>query len=193
MTGGRKFILSALLLGLGFMTNAQITYSGTDEADAFLATGSAGNPVGSDLTGGNFGGAGILVVASAASVKGEFQSVLKFNVTNAVTLFNASFGAGNWHITAISLTLTSNYGTAGGQPNNAMNVAAPKFLASYFTNGLFHLTATGETNSPYQVQASSNLATANWQTIGTATADGGGLIQFEDTNHQTQRFYRLVH
>lgn len=311
MTGGRKFILSALLLGLGIMTNAQITYSGPDEADAFLATGSAGNPAGGDLTGWNFGGAGILVVASAASVKGEFQSVLKFSFTNAVTLFNTNFGAGNWRVAAISLTLTSNYGTAGVQPNNAifpvvaggnfviewladndwdegsgtpnqfsaagvtydslaellaggheilctniylppgnnvpvtyalplntnlvasvssggdatflfyaaddqigylfnaynygrgnepliqitatMTIAAPRFLAGYFTDGSFHLTATGQINSSYQVQATENLATTNWLTIGSAMSDGNGLIQFAETNHFAQRFYRLMH
>jgi hypothetical protein len=311
MTGGRKIIVGAALLGLGYMAKAQITYSGSDDADAFLATGSAGNPAGSDLTDGNFGGAGILVVASAASVKGEFQSLLKFNLTNAIAQFNTSFGAGNWRVTAISLTLTSNYGTAGVQPNNAifpvisggkfviewladndwtegtgtphlpttdgvtydslpellagareilctntylppgnnvpvtyalplttnllasvasggevtflffaaddqigylfnsynygrgnepliqitgtMNVAGPKFLAGCFTNGLFHLTAAGEKNATYQVQAGANLAANNWQTIGSATADGSGLIQFDDPANFPQRFYRLAH
>ena len=90
---------------------AQVTYTGTDYADAFLATGSSNNPEGTDLTGLNFGAAGTLVVAPAASVKGEFQSVLKFNLSNAVALFNTNYGAGNWIITGISLQLTSNYGT----------------------------------------------------------------------------------
>lgn len=304
-----------MLLCLGSITEAQITYTGTDYADAFLATGSPGNPEGADLTGLNFGGAGALVVAPAASVKGEFQSVLKFNLSNAVALFNTNYGVGNWTIAGISLELTGNYGTNGVQPNNAIfpaistgkfvtewlsdddwaegtgtpnlpttdgvtydsltnlpsgllfgaheilctntyvppgdnvpvtyalplnsslvtnvsgggdvtfllyaadnqigylfnsysygrgneplihvtaNLLPPIILSGCFTNGLFHLAGFGGMNLQYQVQASSNLGTTNWQTIGTATADGAGMIQFYDTTaaNQPQRFYRLTH
>ena len=263
------------------------------------------------MTGLNFGGAGTLVVAPAASVKGEFQSVIKFNLSNAVALFNTNYGAGNWTITDISLELTSNYGTGNVQPNNAifpvinggnfviewlsnddwvegtgtpnlpttdgvtydslpdllsgaheilctntysppgnnvpvtyalaahykprgrcvgrrrrdvsflrrrrpdwipvqllqlrtrqraadschrhLNAVRLKILSGYFTNGLFHLTGIGETNLQYQVQANSDLTTTNWQTIGTATADSTGMIQFDDptVTNQPQRFYRL--
>ncbi|HWY32468.1 MAG TPA: hypothetical protein VNX46_17020 [Candidatus Acidoferrum sp.] len=291
---------------------AQTTYSGTDYADAFLATGSPDNPEGTDLTGLNFGGAGTLVVAPATSIKGEFQSVLKFNLSNAVALFNTNYGAGNWLITAISIELTSNYGTAGVQPNNSIfpvisggqfvielfsndnwvegtgrpnlpttdgvtydslpsllsgtntiiatntylppgnnvpviyslplnpnlvasitaggdvslllyaaddqigylfnsysfghgneplinvtamvNLVPLRIMSGYFTNGVFHLSGIGGANTQYQVQANSNLATTNWQTIGVATADNAGVIQFDDTtSNQPQRFYRLSH
>ncbi len=307
----QAIVFAIALLCLGSISKAQVTYAGTDYADAFLATGSPGNPAGSDLTGLNFGGAGTLVVAPAASVKGEFQSIIKFNLSNAVALFNTNYGAGDWTITGISLALTSNYGTGGVQPNNAIfpvinggqfviewladddwvegtgtpnlpttdgvtydslpgllsaaheilgtntysppgnNVpvsyalpltanlvadvsaggdvtflfyaaddqigylfnsysygrgneplirvtampspAPPKILSAFFTNGLFHLTGIGGPNLQYQVQANSNLATINWQTIGTATADGTGTIRFDDTTvtNQPQRFYRL--
>jgi hypothetical protein len=62
-----------------------------------------------------------------------------------------------------------------------------------FKNGLFHLTGIGGTNLQYQVQANSDLTTTNWQTIGTVTADGAGMIQFDDTTvtNQPQRFYWL--
>jgi hypothetical protein len=106
------------LLCFGSHAGAQVTNTVADNADAFLATGSTNNPAGTDLTGESFGAAGTLVVASAASGKGEFQSVLKFNHSNSVALFDATYGAGNWTITGISLTLTSNYGTDGVQPNN---------------------------------------------------------------------------
>ena len=302
---------AVMLLCLGSIAKAQVTYSGTTSADAFLATGSPGNPDGSDLTGLNFGGAGTLVVASAASIKGEFQSVMRFNLSNAVALFNTSYGTGNWTITGISFALTSNYGTGGVQPNNAIfpvihggqfviewlandqwvegtgtpnlpttdgvtydslpdllstnheilgtNTYSPpgnnvtvtyslplnpnlvaeaagggdvtflfyaaddqigylfnsysygrgneplihvtaalnpvplKILAGYFTNGLFHLIGSGGTNLQYQVQANSDLETTNWQTIGTTSADGAGIIQFDDTTitNQPRRFYRL--
>lgn len=97
---------------------AQVTYTNTTDADAFLATGSPDNPDGSDLSGNNYGAAGLLEVAPANSDKGEFQSVLRFNVDGAVSLFNSTYGTNGWTITAISLTLACNYGVAGVQPNN---------------------------------------------------------------------------
>ena len=282
-------------------------YTATNSADAFLATGSSNNPAGSDLTDLNFGGAGTLVVAPAASPKGEFQSIIKFNLADAITLFNTDYGADNWTITGISLELTSNYGAGGGQPNNpifpainggnfiiewlsdddwdegtgnpnlpttdgvtynslatlllsaheilqtntysppGINVpvtwplplnpklvadvagggdvsfllyaaddqigyvfnsrsygrgneplihvtASPslKILSGCFTNANFHLTGLGTANLQYQIQAATNLSTTNWQTLGTVTADGAGLIQFDDAvTNQPHRFYRL--
>ncbi len=302
-------VFAIALLCFGSIATAQVTYTGTDYADAFLATGSRDNPDGSDLTGLNFGGAGTLVVAPVTSAKGEFQSVIKFNLSNAAALFNTNYGAGNWTITGISLELTSNYGTGGVQPNNAIfpvisggqfviewlstndwvegtgtpnlpttegvtydslpdllsdpreilctntytppgnnvpvtytlplntnlvaevagggdvtflfyaaddqigylfnsysygrgneplilvtaNLMQPEMLAGYFTNASFHITGRGVVNLQYQIQATANLATANWQTLGTVTADSAGAIQFDDTtvSNQPQRFYRL--
>jgi hypothetical protein len=311
MSRRRAIVFGIMLMCLGSNSKAQVTYSGTTSADAFLATGSSNNPDGSDLTGLNFGGAGTLVVAPASSAKGEFQSVLKFNLTNAVAMFNANYGAGNWTITGVSLKLTSNYGTGGVQPNNAIfpvisggqfviewlstndwvegtgtpnlptmdgvtydslpgllasqhkilctntysppgnnvpvtyplpldtNLVAevsaggdvtllfyaaddqigylfnsysygrgneplilvtadlmqPEILSGYFTNAGFHITGSGAANLQYQVQATANLVTTNWQILGTATADSAGAIQFDDTTvtNQPQRFYRLSH
>jgi len=312
MSRCRAIALVLALVFPGLITRAQVTYTGPDYADAFLATGSSNNPEGGDLTGLNFGAAGLLVVAPAGSGKGEFQSVLKFSLSNAVSLFNTNFGTGNWIITNISLVLTSNYGTNGVQPNNAIfpvistgqfvvewlsdddwvegtgtpnlpttdgvtydslpallsgptailgtntyippgdnvpvtyilplntnlvagvaaggdvsfllyaadsqvgylfnscnygrgneplinvtacfNAVPPKIISGYFTNGLFHLTGSGGANLSYQVQTSSDVTTTNWQTIGTATADGAGMIQFDDTaTIQPRRFYRLFH
>ena len=121
MTGAclRSFLtLWLVLAGLGLPAQAQTTYTVTTDADAFLATGSPDNPAGTDLTANNYGGAGTLVVAPPGSLKGEFQSVLRFNVDGAVALFNSSYGTNGWVITGISLTLASNYGTQGTQPNN---------------------------------------------------------------------------
>jgi len=87
-------------------------------ADAFLASGSPGNPVGTNLTSLNFGSAGTLAIAPAGSTKGEFDSVIQFNTAAAVSQFNTTYGAGNWHITGVQLSLASNFGTQGAQPPN---------------------------------------------------------------------------
>jgi hypothetical protein len=286
---------------------AQETFTNTTSDDAFLATGSPSNPDGTDLTGDNFGAAGVLAIAPASSVNGEFESVLKFDVSGAAGLFNAAYGT-NWIISAISLQFASNVGTQGAQPQNGIfnavnggnfviewmadsdwvegtgrpmapttdgvtydsltnlladkheplctNTYAPpgnniyvtwplplkadlvtnilgggpvsfrlyaadeqvsylfnshnfgngnepliaitalpllKILSGGFTNGTFRLVGMGVTNMPYQIQASTNLAAGNWQGIGTATADGSGIIQFTDgaTGSHAQYFYRL--
>lgn len=307
-----RFVCPVLFLCLCFAAKAQVTSTNMSTADAFLATGSANNPEGADLTGLNFGGAGTLAISPASSFKGEFQSVIKFNLSNSVALFNASYGVSNWSILGISLQLTSNYGVAGVQPNNpifntinggdfviewlsnndwvegtgnprlpttdgvtynsipsletglhvalctntysppgnnvtvtwslpldtnlvadaasggdvsflfhaaddqvnylfnsynygrgneplilvtAASIPAPlELLSGQFTNSLFRLTGIGGPNSQYQVQANSDLAAAQWRTIGTATADSAGRIQFDDITaaNQPRRFYRLA-
>jgi hypothetical protein len=89
-------------------------------ADAFLAAGSPGNPVGTNLTSLNFGSAGTLAIAPAGSAKGEFDSVIQFNTAAAVSQFNTTYGVGNWQITGMTLSLASNFGTQGVQPNNGI-------------------------------------------------------------------------
>lgn len=73
---------------------------------------------------GNFGAAGALSVAASGLPQGEFQTLIRFDTAPAVAAFNATYGAGNWVITNISLTLTS------ASPNNPIfNAAAPGVLA----------------------------------------------------------------
>ena len=301
-------VFIAVLLGLGRIAGAQVTNTSMTTADAFLCTGSPSYDGGADLSGLNFGAAGTLAIAPASSAKGEFQSVIKFNLSNSVAVFNATYGSNHWSITGVSLDLTSNYGAAGVQPNNPIfnvisggqfviewladdnwaegtgtpnlpttdgvcysslpallaqpheilgtNTYSPpgnnlhvtwslpltvnlvadisgggevtflfhaadsqvgylfnsykygrgneplihvvaiprlKILSGAFTNGVFHLAGIGGTNATYQIQANADLSTTNWQTMGTATADSEGAIQFDDTGaaHRQQRFYRL--
>ncbi|MBP9902299.1 MAG: hypothetical protein V9H26_05885 [Verrucomicrobiota bacterium] len=297
-----------LCLCASALAQAQVTFTGTTSDDAFLATGSPSNPKGTNLTALNFGLGGVLLVASAASTNGEFQSVLKFNLSGATSLFHTSYGTG-WTISGISIELTSNVGTAGTQPDNPLfnpvcggnfviqwladdnwvegsgrpnfpatdgvtysslsNLLAggheilctntysppgnnvhqtwslplqegllqdiadgravslrlyaaddqinylfnshnfgngneplihitaaplPKILSGHLANGFFHLVGIGAANTSYEVQASPDLATTNWQTLGTTTAADTGEIQFDDiaTTNQPQRFYRIT-
>ena len=72
------------MIALCSIAEAQVTATNISVADAFLATGSPNNPLGADLTGLNFGAGGALVVAPASSYDGEYQSLLKFNLSNAI-------------------------------------------------------------------------------------------------------------
>jgi len=111
-------LLNAALIGSCPSALAQATYTVTSTADAFLATGSPSNPAGTNLTGLNFGAAGALVVAPATAIKGEFQSVLKFDLTGASNLFNTTYGTNNWMVGGFSLQLSSNNGIAGTNADN---------------------------------------------------------------------------
>jgi hypothetical protein len=124
---------------LGLPAQAQLIYSGTTTADAFLATGSPDNPVGTDLTGDNFGAAGTLAISPASADKGAFESVIRFNFSATVALFDSVYGTNAWNISTISLTLTSNYGTNGVQPNNKIfNVVSNgNFVIEWITNDIW--------------------------------------------------------
>jgi len=118
----RRYVLAAALSSLLLqpVLGHAATVSIDVNADAFLAAGSAANPVCTDCSNLNFGAAGTLAVSGAGSLKGQFDSVANWNTTSAVSQFNTAFGAGNWHITDISLNLASNFGDQGEQPNNGI-------------------------------------------------------------------------
>lgn len=111
--------LGSTILLLPFTHRADTTFTiNNTTADAFLATGSPGNPVGADLTSLNFGGAGTLAIAPASSLKGRFDSIIKFNFAGAVSQFNTIYGSGNWQINGLTLSLASNFGVQSVQPGN---------------------------------------------------------------------------
>jgi len=119
----KRFATTAMILGatlaLPLIADADTSFTITNTtADAFLASGSPANPVGTNLSSLNFGGAGTLAIAPASSAKGEFDSVIQFSSVAAVSQFNSTYGVGNWQITGLTLFLASNFATQGQQPNN---------------------------------------------------------------------------
>lgn len=90
-------------------------------ADAFVSSSAPGS---------NFGGGGALAVAAAGLPQGEFQSVLRFDASAAVTAFNAAYGAGQWTIQFVTLQLTA------AAPNNPIfnAQAAGQFGAAWMQN-----------------------------------------------------------
>jgi hypothetical protein len=118
--------VAAATLALFVALTAQAaTFTLNPSADAFVTTGPTAN-----LTGNNYGGAGALSVAAPGLASGEFQSVLRFDLSGARTSFNSQFGAGQWSIQSITLSLTA---TA---PNNAIfnASAAGQFGVSWMQN-----------------------------------------------------------
>ncbi len=126
-------------------------FTNTTDADAFLCTGSPSNPElrGADLSGLNFGAAGTLVIAPPSSPGGEFQSVLRFDISGAAALFNSTFGSNHWILGGISLQLASNDGAAGEQPKNGMFpvIRGGQFVIQWLSDDAW-IEGTGTPNMP---------------------------------------------
>jgi len=110
-------LAAAVLFAHSALAQSVFTSStNADIADAFVTDGSTHNASPND----NYGAAGALMVAGASGTNGPFLSVLQFNLSGAVTQFNAQYGVGNWTITGVSITLASNAATQGASAGNAI-------------------------------------------------------------------------
>src|SRR6476660_9839029 len=76
------------------------TFSTTPTADAYVATGAAG-----ELTANNYGGGGALGLAASGLPLGEFQTVIKFGLSGVRSYFDTQFGVGLWTVQSVTLQL----------------------------------------------------------------------------------------
>jgi hypothetical protein len=135
-------------------------------ADAFVTPGASGS-----LSSSNFGAAGSLAIAAPGLAQGEFQSVLKFDLSAAQSSFNSQFGAGQWAIQSVTLQLTSS------PHNNAIfnNIAAGQFGVSLMQNNLW-VEGTGTGGIPTSDGISFNSLQGTY--INNATDLGLGTFSF---------------
>lgn len=136
-------------------------------ADAFVTSGGS-------LSSSNFGGAGSLAIAAPGLPEGEFQSVLKFDLSSAQSAFNAQFGAGQWMIQSVTLQLTSS------PHNNPIfnDIATGQFNVSLMQNNSWvEGTGTGGLPTSDGISFNSLMGTyvnnATDQALGTFTFPGG--------------------
>jgi len=124
-TPSRTAVAAATLALFLALTAQAATFTLNPSADAFVTTGPTAN-----LSGNNYGGAGALSVAAPGLPQGQFQSVLRFDLSTARTSFDTQFGAGQWSIQSITLSLTAT------SPNNAIfnSSAAGQFGVSWMQN-----------------------------------------------------------
>ena len=92
-----------LLCTLPALECGSATFSLNPSADAFVTTGGPSFI----LVSNNYGGAGALSIASPGSPKGEFQSVMQFNLSSVKSSFDSQFGAGQWSIQSVTLTFSN--------------------------------------------------------------------------------------
>ena len=88
----------------------------------------------------NFGGAGALGISAPGLPEGEFQTVMRFDASSALSTFNATFGAGQWTIQSITLQLTAT------PPNNSIFNAQPG--ARHYTSSPARLATDGAIRAP---------------------------------------------
>jgi hypothetical protein len=135
----KKFLKVFVIGLLGWASHGfAATFSTGASADAFVAFGPSGN-----LANNNYGGGNALAIAAGGLTNGEFQSVIKFDLSGALTTFNAQYGPGNWSIQSVSLQLTSS-----GHSNPIYNdIVAGQFGVSLMQNNGW-LEGTGNASNP---------------------------------------------
>ncbi|MDZ4657111.1 MAG: hypothetical protein SH868_05980 [Bythopirellula sp.] len=114
------FPLTAILVSFVSSSSAA-TFNLGPTADALV---SAANPTN------NYGGAGAFAISAIGLPKGEFQSLLKFDLATAKASFDTTFGSGNWTLDGATLQLTA------ANPGNALfnASAAGQIAASWMQN-----------------------------------------------------------
>jgi hypothetical protein len=169
-----KFVVGAVIGCTAAMCFGQTaSFSIQPIADAFVTSGASGS-----LSSSNFGAAGSLAIGASGLPQGEFQSVLKFNLSAAESSFNAQFGSGQWAIQSVTLQLTSS------PHNNAIfnNISPGQFGVSLMQNNLW-VEGTGTGGAPGSDGVSFNSLLSTYlnnttdQSLGTFTFPGGSSGQ----------------
>jgi hypothetical protein len=87
-----------------------ITYSQPVGADTFVSSGAPNA---------NFGTQGAMEIAAPTAAQPRtLLTLLRFDTADLPASFDADFGAGNWMVTSVTLSLFSSVAIAGQQPNN---------------------------------------------------------------------------
>lgn len=154
--------------------------------DASVLNPGPGNSSYSDAASRNFGGLNSRSVASptahpgnnpANPAKGEFDSVLRFDLSSTVASLNASYGVGGWSIAALSLTLN----TSSSVGNNLFNSpgASGSFNVSWMSSDGGWTQGAGSTASPTytgitfnSLQSTLSAAPATWLSTCSFVAQG---------------------
>jgi hypothetical protein len=113
------FLVFASLVSFPAPLPAQFTtFSQQVGADTFVSSGEPNS---------NFGiQAGMEIAGPTLAQPRTQKTLLRFNTDAMHAAFDADYGAGNWIVTGVTLSLFSNYSTAGVQPaNSRFNKIAP--------------------------------------------------------------------
>jgi hypothetical protein len=85
----------------------------------------------------NFGAMGAMEIAAPTGSQNRTEeSLIRFDAAPLQSAFNADYGAGDWTITSVTLSLFANFATAGQQPPNGSfnQIAAGGFELDWLSN-----------------------------------------------------------
>jgi hypothetical protein len=128
------FVALILIPRIASQSALGATATANPSADAFVA---ASNPTN------NYGGAGGLAASAPGLANGEFQSLMRFDLSAAKASFDAAFGTGNWFVQSVTLRPTTT------SPNNPIfnpNAAGP-FDVGWMQNDAW-VEGTGRPEAP---------------------------------------------
>jgi hypothetical protein len=158
------FVASA---ALSRTSAAAVVASAPDVADAFVAAGPTNN-----LAGNNYGAAGALSVTTGGQTTGEFQTVMRFDLSSAKAAFDAAYGPGNWTIQSAALQLT-----AASSNNPLFSASSAGSFAAIWMQSDAWGEGTGNPNAPTTDGVTfATLPTflgASDQAVGVFAFDGG--------------------
>jgi hypothetical protein len=152
-----------------FAVQAATTYSQVAGADTFVSSGEPNVIFGSR--------AAMEIAAPTASQPRTLMTLLGFDTTALRASFDADYGAGNWQITGVTLSLFSSVATAGQQPNNPSfnQIAAGGFEFGLLSNNSWNETAITWNTLPGILPGVNNntltsLGTFFWNADGSAAS-----------------------
>jgi hypothetical protein len=120
--------LTCLMSLPGAVIAQSTTYSQQVGADTFVSSGDPNS---------NFGLLGAAEIAAPTGAQPRTQmTLLRFDTSPLRANFDADYGAGNWVVTGVTLSLQSSVATAGQQPNNSRfnRIAAGSFEFDLLSN-----------------------------------------------------------
>jgi hypothetical protein len=164
-----------LLLALTPLITTAATFSANPVADAFVTTGPGGT-----LSSSNYGGAGAISVSAPGSAQGELQSVMRYDLSGARTLFDTTFGAGNWTVRSVRLQLTGQVAN-----NGVFNTPAAGLLGVSWMQNDSWVEGTGNPSAPTSIGITyDSLPTflgPNDQDLGSLSYNGATSGSFANT------------
>ena len=157
--------LTLLVVAISATTPAAVVVSVNPVADAFLSASHASS---------NYGGAGALEISAAGLTNGQFQSLLRFDLSSVKSGFDSSFGAGNWTLTGVQLLLSEE--SPANLPNffnpSAAGLVGVTWMSiTAWTEGTGRPLAAGSTGVTFNDLPS--LTSINDQSLGSFSFDGG--------------------
>jgi len=88
------------------------------------------------------------------------ETLVRFNTATDETAFDTDYGAGNWEVVSVTLTLYSNFATGGQQPGNSSfnRIAAGAFELDWLSDNNWSATALTWNNISSVLPGSGNNA-----------------------------------